>query len=317
MSTPAISFVVICYRTERYVGEAIASILAQEKYSDFEIVAVDDASPDGTVDVLRGFRDPRLRVLVNERNLGPMPTVERGLREARGKYVTRFDSDDRYRPNFLSTLVPILDRHAEVALAYGDAALIGSAGELQRASQDNHHQQRDFHGNEWLALLERNFICNPAVIARREAWLEALPIPPGTVLGDWHLSTAIARQHDFYYCHEVVAEYRVHPGNYHNQTLLNGQEERQVVGYLEKIFAEQEETPELERAKRAAERRIWASNYQTLAEKYFGTGQMEAARRCYWQALKRGRRTSFTSLRRFVATYLKPEYYARLKGQSI
>jgi glycosyltransferase involved in cell wall biosynthesis len=313
MKAPSVSFVVICYRTEKYVGEAIASILAQEKYSDFEIVAVDDASPDGTVDVLRSIGDPRLRVLVNERNLGPMPTVERGLREARGKYVTRFDSDDRYRPNFLKTLVPILDRHPDVAFAYGDAAMIGPDGEIREKKLDRHHQERDFHGSEWLALLEHNFICNPAVITRREAWLEALPIPPGTVLGDWHLSTAIARKHNFYYCDEVVAEYRIHPGNYHSQTFLDGREERQVIGYLERVFSEQEASPEQERAKRAAARRIWARNYRTLADKYFGAGKLAEARRCYWQAIRKGHDLSLTGLRRLGATYLNPEQYAKLK----
>jgi glycosyltransferase involved in cell wall biosynthesis len=244
-----------------------------------------------------------------------MPTVERGLREARGKYVTRFDSDDRYRPNFLRTLVPILDRHPDVALTYGDAAMIGAEGELRHEKQDRHHQGRDFHGNEWLALLEQNFICNPAVIARREAWLEALPIPPGTVLGDWHLSTAIARKHNFYYCDEVVAEYRIHPGNYHSQTFLDGREERQVMGYLEKVFAEMEETPEMEQAKRAAARRIWGRNYRVIADKYFGAGQLEAARRCYWQGIRKGYDLSFTTWRRLAATCLRPEHYAKLKGR--
>src|SRR5207253_2637718 len=93
---PKVSFVVICYNTEKYVGDAITSILDQDGPTEFEILAVDDASQDRTAEVLRGFGDPRLKIIVNDVNRGAMRTCEIGLRAARGEYVTRFDSDDRY-----------------------------------------------------------------------------------------------------------------------------------------------------------------------------------------------------------------------------
>src|ERR1700719_229487 len=97
---PLVSFVVLCYRTEPYVAECIASILAQRAPYDWEIVAIDDCSPDGTALVLKSFDDPRLTVIVNEKNLGHAGALNRALRATRGKYIARIDSDDRYRPEF-------------------------------------------------------------------------------------------------------------------------------------------------------------------------------------------------------------------------
>jgi glycosyltransferase involved in cell wall biosynthesis len=310
MNNPAVSFVVVCGHSAEYAREAIASILGQDKYDDFEIVILDAHERVIEADWLR--RDPRIRLEETAGDAG-MSTLERGLRQARGKYVAWSDSHDRYRPGFLRTLVPILERHTDVVLAYGDVAAINAKGEVQCKALDRRHEKRDFHGNEWLALLEENFIRGVAAIARREAWLQVLPIPQDTALVDWYLLTAIARRHDFYYCDEVVAEYRMRPIDH--QALLDGREERQLTGYLEKLLSEREELPEMEHAKRAAQRRIWARHYRTLADKYLSAGQVEAARRCSWQAIRRGHQLSLTGLRHLAAAYLKPKHPAGLQGR--
>src|SRR5438445_184216 len=100
-SQPLVSFVILCYNTEPYVGECVRSVLALQGDAPFEIIAFDDHSSDRTFDVLRSFTDPRLRVFRNEVNEGHAKAVSRALRLARGTYVTRIDSDDRYRPDFL------------------------------------------------------------------------------------------------------------------------------------------------------------------------------------------------------------------------
>src|SRR6266566_3847984 len=177
MSEPLVSFVVLCYRTEPYVGECIASILAQRAAYDFEIVAIDDCSPDGTARVLKSFDDPRLNVIVNEKNMGHAGALTRALRAARGKYIARIDSDDRYRPEFLETVIPILEANPTVGLVYGDAAIMDSAGKVNYEQSDRHHDGDPFHGNALAKILETNFICAPTTCGRREAWLRFLPIP--------------------------------------------------------------------------------------------------------------------------------------------
>jgi len=99
-----------------YLGDAVESVLAQT-FEDFELVLVDDASTDGAIDRLPA--DPRIRIVRNERNLGQVPSLNRGLTEARGEYVARLDADDVMLP-------PRLDRQAAILDADPTVALVGT-----------------------------------------------------------------------------------------------------------------------------------------------------------------------------------------------
>ena len=286
MTHPRVSFVVLSYNYARYIGETIASILAQEGSHDFEIIVVDDASTDDSDQVIRAFEDPRIRYFRHERNLGHAATVTDGLRAARGDLVARIDSDDRYRPYFLDEVVPLFDAHPDVGLVYGDAAVMDSAGVITIPTSDIVHEGRDYHGNEYVKLLEQNFICAPTVIARRQAWLDALPIPEGLVFHDWYFTLLIGRNHPFYYRSRVLADYRVHPANYHTLISRNKSEEPSIMGLLGTLFDDPEHDDALEQAKQAARGRIYARHYLTFAQKYFGHGFNEDARRCYLQAVR-------------------------------
>lgn len=104
--SPKVSVVIPAYNTERYIGRAIESSLAQTE-RDIELLIVDDASTDGTVDVVRSFSDQRLKLMVNERNRGPGYTRNRAIREARGEWVALLDSDDWFAPERLERLLHV------------------------------------------------------------------------------------------------------------------------------------------------------------------------------------------------------------------
>ncbi len=315
-STPLVSFVVLSYNYARYIGETIRSILEQEGDHDFEIIVVDDASTDNSREVIAAFRDPRIRYFQHEKNLGHAATVTDGLREARGRYVARIDSDDRYRPAFLNETVPILEQHDGVGLVYGDAAIIDDAGVLTAPATDTQHGGRDYEGNEYVALLERNFICAPTIIARREAWLDALPIPEGLSFHDWYFTLQIARKWNFYFTSSVLADYRVHQANYHTLIARNQTEESSILRLLDELFAEPEQNAALEKAKHSARSRIYAAHYLTLALKYFGAGMSAEARRCYLAAVRR--RPAYLSnasvVRQLLGTFMGIATYQRLKN---
>ncbi len=315
MSAPLVSFVVLSYNYARYIGDTIGSILKQEGDHDFEIIVVDDASTDNSHEVISSFQDPRIHYFRHERNLGHAATVADGLQQARGKYVARIDSDDRYRTGFLNEVVPILERHPEVGLVYGDAAIINDEGVLTALTTDTQHGGVDFAGNEYPALLEKNFICAPTIIARREAWLDALPIPEGLSFHDWYFTLQIARKWDFYFRSAVLADYRVHSLNYHTLIARNKTEETSIMRLLDQLFAENERSAELQRAKLQARDRIYAAHYLVLALKYFGAGMGTDARRCYLAAVRR--RPAYLSniavVRQLLATFMGIATYQRLK----
>jgi glycosyltransferase involved in cell wall biosynthesis len=111
MADPIVSVLMTSYNRERYIGEAIESVLAST-YSDFELLIVDDVSTDGTVAIARSFaaRDPRIKVFVNEQNLGQFANRNRAAALSKGKYLKYLDSDDLLYPTGLEVLVEMMER---------------------------------------------------------------------------------------------------------------------------------------------------------------------------------------------------------------
>lgn len=102
---PFFSIVIPAYNCESYVARSIESVLAQD-FQSWELMIVDDCSQDYTGEILKKYAavDPRIRVLRNERNLNISGALNRGISEARGKWIVRLDSDDFFYPHYLQTL---------------------------------------------------------------------------------------------------------------------------------------------------------------------------------------------------------------------
>lgn len=308
---PLVSFVVPCYNYGRYLTDCLSSIFQQEGCDDFEIIAIDDGSTDDTREVLRSYLDTRLRVIIHERNLGHIHTVNEGLAAARGAFIARIDPDDRYRRWFLGSVLEKFRQYPQVGLVYGDVALIDDSGEITVEQSDRAHHGADFMGNEFVALLEQNFISAPTTIARREGWRRVLPIPAGLAFNDWYLNIMMARMQEFYYIDRVLADYRVHPANHHTKVVRDKTEEASIFWLLDKIYSETEDSEELEKSKCRARGGVYAAQYLALAEKYFGFYMNEDALRCYWNAARKRPSwlLNFGILRRCIATVVGRDWY--------
>ncbi len=281
-----VRFVVPCYNYGRYLVECIESIFRQRECEDFEIIAIDDGSTDNSQDILRSYRDTRVRVVIHQRNLGHICTVNEGVSAAQGAFIARIDPDDRYRPSFLASVLGKFREYPDVGLVYADAALIDEYGDVTLERSDRNHNGADFRGNEFTALLEKNFICAPTTIARREAWHSVLPIPGDLAFNDWYLNLMMARKYDFYYINQVLADYRVHSVNHHIKVIRDKTEEYSIFSILEKIYSETEDSVDRDREKRAIKKRVYATQYLTLAEKYFWFHMNDDALRCYRNAAR-------------------------------
>lgn len=112
---PIVSVVLPVYNGERYLHKAIESILSQT-YRDFELLIIDDGSTDDSQRIISGFADPRIRLLVNEHRLKLSGALNRGMTEARGKFIARMDADDIARPERLATQVKYLVKHQDIGL---------------------------------------------------------------------------------------------------------------------------------------------------------------------------------------------------------
>jgi len=124
---PRVSVCIPVYNGERYIGEAVESVLNQTK-EDWELLVVDNNSSDHTVEIVRGYDDARLRVFVNPTNLGSLGNFNRCVELSRGKYFVLLPHDDLLMPRMLETFCRVLDSDTEIGMAYSSYRLINDAG---------------------------------------------------------------------------------------------------------------------------------------------------------------------------------------------
>src|ERR1017187_1015293 len=115
--SPLVSVLMTAYNREKYIGEAIESVLASS-YADFELIIVDDCSTDSTVAIARSYeaRDKRIKVFVNEKNLGDYVNRNEAAKFGSGKYLKYVDSDDLIYPYGLDVMVKAMEQFPDAAL---------------------------------------------------------------------------------------------------------------------------------------------------------------------------------------------------------
>lgn len=118
-NTPKVSVLMPVYNGEKYLAKAVKSILEQS-FRDFELLVVDDGSTDRSAQILRGFlKDTRVSVIRNERNLGLIATLHKGLKACRAPLIARMDADDISHPQRLQLQVDYLNAHPEIEILGG------------------------------------------------------------------------------------------------------------------------------------------------------------------------------------------------------
>lgn len=126
-ASPKISVLMPVYNGERYLQEAVESILAQT-FTDLELIIVDDGSTDHTSEILTRFQDPRVRLVRNENNQGIVKSRNIGLKAARGEYIACMDADDVSLPRRFAKQVEFLDSHPEVGVMGTGVLVMDSSG---------------------------------------------------------------------------------------------------------------------------------------------------------------------------------------------
>lgn len=125
-----VSIIIPVYNGERYVSEAIDSVLNQT-YKDFEIIVIDDGSKDDTLNILRMYGE-KIR-WESQENKGQASAINEGIKMAKGKYIAYLDADDVCLPERLKIQVKYLDEHPDVGLVYADFYQTDENGKIRRA----------------------------------------------------------------------------------------------------------------------------------------------------------------------------------------
>lgn len=126
---PLVSILMPVYNTAPYLREALDSMLSQT-FTDFELIVLNDCSPDDAEAILDTYTDPRIVRYKGEKNAGLSNVLNVGLSIARGKYIARMDSDDISLPNRLQVQVDYLETHPEIDLVSVGMQLFGAKEEV-------------------------------------------------------------------------------------------------------------------------------------------------------------------------------------------
>ena len=206
MTEPTVSVVIRVFNCERYIGQAIESVLTQT-FQDFEMVIVDDASTDGTETILQTFaqRDERIRISKNETNQGPVRTMNIGLRHARGEFVAVQDADDVSLPHRLETQVNFLRANSQIALVGGGAYYIDEESEEIKVVNWGHKGPKEAKQG----LQEGYFFIHSSVMFRQKC-IEAIGFYDEFFLyaHDYDMLIRMANTFDIVYYKEPLVKFR-------------------------------------------------------------------------------------------------------------
>jgi glycosyltransferase involved in cell wall biosynthesis len=117
MLTPKFSIIIPAYNNAEFLYDSINSCLNQT-FAGFEVIVVNDASPDNTDEVMRSFDDQRIKYLIHKKNKGLSAARNTGIRASTGEYIALLDGDDIFHPKKLEIHYEFLEQHPEIGVTY-------------------------------------------------------------------------------------------------------------------------------------------------------------------------------------------------------
>ena len=221
-STTSVSVVIPAKNVAAYVGETIASALAQGEVT--EVIVVDDGSTDNTISIVRAIRDPRLRLMTND-SAGVSAARNLGARHASGEWLLFLDADDRMRPGAVAALLAAARGAPRAVLVYGDYNTIDSEGR-QIGRRDLLKGRRKPSGDVLTRLAAGNFIVNGGIaLARAEAFRAIGGFDTSLrYCEDWHCWCRLAAIGEFEFASKLLLDYRLHTANTMNAAIRTPQD---------------------------------------------------------------------------------------------
>ncbi|HVV94175.1 MAG TPA: glycosyltransferase family 2 protein [Hyphomicrobiales bacterium] len=221
MAAPAISVLLPVYNGERYLAEAVDSVLGQS-FGDFELILIDDGSTDGSPELIARYEaaDARVRPLRLGRNLGLIGALNAALREARAPLIARMDADDISFPRRFAVQKAYLDDKPQCLAVSGSFITIDAEG----ATVGKYFTPGEaLEGNPWGVPPKEPYLPHPFLTVRREPVLKLGGYRMCLHSEDADLLWRLAREGELGGVDEIVGKYRVHAQNVSSASVTNGQ----------------------------------------------------------------------------------------------
>ena len=203
---PAISVVMPLYNGEKYLKEAINSILEQT-YSDFELLLIDDASSDRTEEIIRSYKDDRIVYIKNEQNLGLIKTLNKGLDLAKGEFIARMDQDDISAPTRFEEQIAIFKNNPEIGVCGTWFTII------KNDLEDGKLPHPVYDENIKIALLGYCSLGHPTVMLRKKSLGNLRYDEDFQAAEDYEFWTRLSRVTKLHNIPKILLSYRIHSTN--------------------------------------------------------------------------------------------------------
>jgi glycosyltransferase involved in cell wall biosynthesis len=213
MDKPELSIVMPFYNTEKYIGDAVQSLLAQT-YDNFELIMVDDASTDGSMRVVKTFNDSRIKLLKNEINRGIVFSRNQGMKAAVGRFIAPFDSDDLARTDKFEKQIRFLKSNPDFGMVGSWARLIDEDGNLLKKTWKLTQPPARIPA----FLLFKNLFVQSAVVMKREVVPDNFYEDGFDLVEDYKMWTDISRIKKTCNYPDYLMFYRVHQSSSTNKT---------------------------------------------------------------------------------------------------
>jgi len=199
---PKISVIIPTYNRAHLLPRAIQSVLSQT-YQDFELIVVDDGSTDNTEEVVKNFKDKRIRYIQHGKSKGAPAARNTGIKTAKGEYIAFQDSDDEWFPEKLEKQMKAFDNaSSEVGVVYtGFWRITKNNKKIYKPFSWISQKEGDIHKG----LLKRNFIATPSIVVAQECFKKAGMFDENLLrLQDWELVLRLSKYYDFKYINEPL-----------------------------------------------------------------------------------------------------------------
>jgi glycosyltransferase involved in cell wall biosynthesis len=207
---PKVSIVMPVLNGEKYIAEAVGSILAQT-YTDYELIVVDDGSTDGTPALIERFANMmRLKCVRHPQRQGIARSVNDGIRAAAGEYIAFLDHDDLWFPDFLQVQTGYLEGHPEAGMVHSDFQTVDAAGNVIESSVKLCRNRQRPSGSVFRRLFMDSFIVGNSVLIRKECFDRLGVFDEVLRWGDYHMWLRIALHYRVDYMDKVLTKYRQH-----------------------------------------------------------------------------------------------------------
>lgn len=196
MNNPLVSVIIATHNREDLLPQAVDSILNQT-YQDFEVIIVDDCSSDNSPEVIRQLenKDPRIRSIRSEQNIGPGAARNLGINKAKGEFIAIMDDDDLAEPERLKSEISAFELDPEVMLVFSSVAWVDD--NLQVINTFPGLLVKNMFPSEPgevfnLLYLESNKIPNATIMTKKSLWTKFRYIEIPWVGEDWYLFLQLA-----------------------------------------------------------------------------------------------------------------------------